>query len=94
MKVWNNELGYKTDWKEGHCWIDIMDNVNEGDIVINGRGQILICTMKLDLDKYNDFGEKKLMVWLHPTKKDGTLHKGRSAIRYRSVGEFTWEREE
>ena len=93
MKVWNNELGYKTDWKEGHSWRDIMDNVNEGDKVINGMGQILICTMKLDLNKYHNFGEKKLQVYLHPTKKDGTLHKGRKAICYRSVGEFCWETE-
>jgi hypothetical protein len=92
MKVWNNQLGKKTKWKEGHSSTEIMDNVNVGDKVINGIGEVLICTMKLDLNEYHNFGEKSLRVYLHPTKKDGTLHKGRSSISYKNDG-MGWERE-
>ena len=94
MKVWNNELyGRKSNFREGHSWTEIMDNVKEGEKVINGIGEVLICVRKLDLNEYHDFGEKCLQVYLHPTKKDGTLHKGRSYICYRNDGNFLWEKE-
>ncbi len=93
MKVWDNELGRKSKFRKGHSWSKIMDNVNEGDKVINDIGEVLICTMKLDLNEYHNFGEKNLRIYLHPTKKDGTLHKGRSSICYRNDGNFSWGRE-
>jgi len=93
MKVWDNELGRKSKFRKGHSWRKILDNVNEGDKVINGSNEVFICTMKLDLNEYHNFGEKNLRIYLHPTKKDGTLHKGRSSICYRNDGNFLWERE-
>lgn len=99
MKVWNNQLGKKTKWKEGHSWTEILDNVKEGDKVINGIGEVFICNWTFDtiasLKEDNiehSLGDKFLTVWLHPTKKDGTLHKGRSSISYQNKG-TGWERE-
>ena len=92
MKVWNNELGRKSNFREGHSWSKIMDNVSKGDKVINGSGEVLICTDILDLNKFHNFGRKAMQVYLHPTKKDGTLHKGRSFICYKNDG-TGWEKE-
>tara|TARA_R100001244_G_scaffold123332_1_gene93009 strand:- start:302 stop:616 length:315 start_codon:yes stop_codon:yes gene_type:complete len=92
-KVWNNELAGKTNFRKGHSWNKIMDSVKEGDKVINGIGEVFICTNKYDLNEYHDFGHKALRVTLHPTKKDGTIHKGRRWIAFVDSG-TGWEIEE
>lgn len=80
MKTWNNTRqqlpngNYTvTDW-----WDDILDNVEEGDEVINGGNVLYICTRvrKHPYKKQNDF------VWLHYAKKDRTPHNGHKAEKF------------
>ena len=96
--TWNNELARNSNFVEGHGWSEIMDNIKEGDKVIDGIGEVLICTSTLDLEKFSAeagvvLGYTSLMVTLQPTKKDGTLHKGKASINFSNVGCSGWERD-
>jgi hypothetical protein len=89
-KVWDNELASKTDFREGHGWSEIMDNIKEGDKVINGIGEVFICTYQTNNSlsgEGKDFNNGlNWSVDLHPTKKDGSLNKGMSFISYVNFG--------
>ena len=97
-KVWDNELANKTEFREGHGWSEIMDKVKEGDKVINGVGQVFICTYQTDRELIVSTGNEifnngfNWSVHLHPTKKDGTLHRGMSHISYVNFG-TGWSRD-
>jgi len=93
-KVWDNELASKTDFRQGHDWTQIMNNVQEGDKVINGIGEVFICIYQTDekLIEGKVFNEGfNWSVDLHPTKKDGTLHRGMAQISYVNYG-TGWDR--
>ena len=93
-KVWDNELASKTNFRQGHDWTQIMNNVQEGDKVINGIGEVFICIYQTDekLIEGKVFNEGfNWSVDLHPTKKDGTLHRGMAQISYVNYG-TGWDR--
>ena len=91
-KVWDNELASKTNFRQGHDWSQILNNVQEGDKVINGIGEVFICTYQTDRELIVSSGNKifnngfNWSVHLHPTKKDGTIHRGMSFISYVNWG--------
>jgi len=88
-KVWDNELASKTNFRQGHDWTQILNNVKEGDKVINGIGEVFICTDYSDYELIEGkiFNEGfNWSVHLHPTKKDGTIHRGMSFISYVNWG--------
>ncbi len=93
-KVWNNELASQTDFAQGDCWSDIMDNCSEGDKVINGVGQLFIVLRAA----FVDFGQGDLKnglnttVNLQPCKKDGTMHMGMNHVHNTDFG-WGWNRD-
>ena len=97
-KVWDNELAGKTEFREGHDHSLIMDNINAGDIHILGTGEKCICVSthkKEECDKFKwlegrDVGQN-WSVTVHPTKKDGTVHRGLASYEWTNFG-LGWER--
>lgn len=94
--VWDNELFRMSEYKEGTGWSEIMDNVHVGDKVINGTGTEFLVIMIIE----NQFDDKwtndknvglNWLTVLHPTKLDGTVHRGLASIEYHNIG-FGWER--
>jgi len=97
-KVWDNELAGKTDFREGHDHSQIMDNINVGDIHILGTGEKCICVYahkKLEEDKHPCFNGidvgNNWSVSVHPTKKDGTVHRGLASYEWKHDG-CGWDR--
>lgn len=69
MKIWDNQ--------KLKSWSDVLDNVVEGDLVLDALGVEFICTVKL-----KDFVE------LSYTKNDKTAHKGMKPKYYIYVESF------
>jgi len=98
-KVWNNELAGNTDFHEGHGHSEIMDNIVEGDIHILGNGEKCICIYahkKQEDDEDVNFLKHILVgqnwsVIVHPTKKNGTIHRGMASYEWSSFG-HGWDR--
>ena len=93
-KVWDNELAGKTEFREGHDHSQIMDNINEGDIHILGTGTKCICICaykKREEDKHVNYLKgidigNNWSVSVHPTKKDGTIHRGVASYEWNHDG--------
>jgi hypothetical protein len=90
MKTFNNELARKTDFEQGHCWSEIMDDVEVGDTVINGTGIVMLCSQATAWDDRND--GKNTSVTVNHTKADGTIHMGMRGIHYRCSKIYGWEK--
>jgi len=98
-KVWDNELAGKTDFREGHDHSQIMDNINVGDIHILGNGEKCICVFahkKVERDTHPCFAGidvgNNWLVSVHPTKKDGTVHRGLASYEWVHDGYSGWDR--
>tara|TARA_R110000744_G_scaffold171989_1_gene290496 strand:- start:1276 stop:1611 length:336 start_codon:yes stop_codon:yes gene_type:complete len=94
-KVWINACPYECI--TGQYIHEIMNDIKEGDTFISNNGEVLICTATYDLNKIAaeagvSLDYKALSVALSPTKKDGTIHKGRSPVYYKTT-EDGWEKE-
>lgn len=94
--MWNNQLFRESDHKDGDAWSDIMNMANVGDTVINGVGQEFLVIRVIVNEKDGDWTTKQNrgLNWLcvlHPTKKDGTVHRGLASESFENVG-FGWEK--
>ena len=71
MKTWNNERFRLSDYKEGHCHSEILNNIKVGDEWIDGGGTLYIC-ISVNRKEDNKYGG---MVTRRLAKKDRTPHK-------------------
>ena len=87
MKTWNNEKFRLSNYKEGHCHSEILNNIKVGDEWIDGGGTLYICTY---VSRKED-GELSGIVDRRYAKKDRTPHMGHkveSFIKWHNC----WER--
>jgi hypothetical protein len=80
MRTWNNTKQQLPNGKftVQDWWDDILDNVKEGDKVINGTDTLFICTRI----KRHDTKNQNSQVSLHYAKKDETPNNAYKAERY------------